>query len=423
MKKNILVFALWIAVQFIPVSVAAQAPFGGTFWQEGIASWYGHEFDGRPTASGEIFNSSLLTAAHPTLPFGTFVIVTNRHNNRQVAVRINDRGPFVASRVIDVSRAAAEQLDMLITGTAPVLVESIHVSNPQQPHQVQPMAQTPISPQPIMPMQPPAQPLPEQFQPVAQQPQPAPQPEPLPIAQQPPVQQPVQPAPQPQPEQIQQPPQQPPMQALQQVVHTPSAPQPDVQPAHPQVVVVPSPGVGAPSAEATPQGHFAPITVTVFPPTQITQPSTPNPQAQNSPGQQPDMSLHPDILPHQMMFELEPVLPPQTALGPEHILLSPDSAPLPSLEPLPVTRPGARLIPPIDPLPNRTYSLQVGSYRVARNAVDTYVKLREAGLNPEYQRYEDFFRVVLRGINGNDVQSVAETLERAGYREAIIRTE
>jgi len=100
------------------------------FREEGIASWYGREFDGRPTASGETFDSSELTAAHPNLPFGTMLIVTNKHNNRSVTVRVNDRGPFVAARIIDVSRAAAEQLDMIVSGTAPVIVESFERTFP-----------------------------------------------------------------------------------------------------------------------------------------------------------------------------------------------------------------------------------------------------------------------------------------------------
>jgi rare lipoprotein A len=99
----------------------------GIFYQEGIASWYGGEFNGKPTASGEIFNDSQLTAAHPLLPFGTTLKITNRHNNKSVTVRVNDRGPFVAARIIDLSRAAAAQLDMISTGTAPVIVESLDV--------------------------------------------------------------------------------------------------------------------------------------------------------------------------------------------------------------------------------------------------------------------------------------------------------
>jgi rare lipoprotein A len=98
------------------------APAG--FRQEGIASWYGAEFDGKATASGEIFDSKLLTAAHPSLPFGTNLQITNTQNGKTATVRVTDRGPYVPNRIIDVSRAAAEQLDMLATGTAPVLIET-----------------------------------------------------------------------------------------------------------------------------------------------------------------------------------------------------------------------------------------------------------------------------------------------------------
>lgn len=90
---------------------------------EGYASWYGPKFAGRPTANGEIFDPSQLTAAHKTLPFGTRVRVTNLTNNRSVTVRINDRGPFVAGRIIDLSRAAAERIAMIRSGVAPVRLE------------------------------------------------------------------------------------------------------------------------------------------------------------------------------------------------------------------------------------------------------------------------------------------------------------
>ncbi|GAB1482218.1 septal ring lytic transglycosylase RlpA family protein [Treponema sp.] len=107
------------------VSVSAQTGETASFIESGIASWYGAEFEGRKTASGEIFNTKLLTAAHPKLPFGTILRVTNTQNNKSVLVRVNDRGPFVAARILDVSRAAAEKLDMIVTGTAPVRIESI----------------------------------------------------------------------------------------------------------------------------------------------------------------------------------------------------------------------------------------------------------------------------------------------------------
>lgn len=92
---------------------------------EGRASWYGAEFAGRRTANGEIYDPSQMTAAHKTLPFGTFVRVTNPSSGQNVVVRINDRGPFKPGRVIDVSRAAAEQLGMIGPGTMVVRLELV----------------------------------------------------------------------------------------------------------------------------------------------------------------------------------------------------------------------------------------------------------------------------------------------------------
>lgn len=89
----------------------------------GIASFYGNEFHGSRTSSGEIFSQDSLTAAHPFLPFQTTVKVTNKKNGKSVIVRINDRGPFVAKRIIDLSRAAAEQIGLTKTGLAEVTVE------------------------------------------------------------------------------------------------------------------------------------------------------------------------------------------------------------------------------------------------------------------------------------------------------------
>jgi rare lipoprotein A len=92
-------------------------------YQTGKASWYGEKFHNTQTASGEKFNMNQLTAAHPTLPFNTFVLVKNLDNGRTVKVRINDRGPFVKGRIIDLSRKAAEKLDMIRAGVAPVRIE------------------------------------------------------------------------------------------------------------------------------------------------------------------------------------------------------------------------------------------------------------------------------------------------------------
>jgi rare lipoprotein A len=91
--------------------------------QYGLASWYGRERHGRRTASGEIFDTHQLVAAHRTAPFGTYALVTNLSNGRTVQVRINDRGPSIAGRLVDLSYAAARQLDMVQIGVARVKIE------------------------------------------------------------------------------------------------------------------------------------------------------------------------------------------------------------------------------------------------------------------------------------------------------------
>ncbi len=88
--------------------------------QRGIASWYGKKFHGKKTASGEIYNMYKRTAAHKTLPFGTYVLVRNLRNNKTTIVKINDRGPFVKNRIIDLSYRAAKDIGMIGPGTAPV---------------------------------------------------------------------------------------------------------------------------------------------------------------------------------------------------------------------------------------------------------------------------------------------------------------
>src|SRR5712691_11671508 len=93
--------------------------------QLGIASWYGPGFHGQSTASGEIYNQNALTAAHPTLPLGTRVEVTNLANGKSVQVRINDRGPFVRGRTIDLSRGAAHKLGMVKPGVSRVRIKPL----------------------------------------------------------------------------------------------------------------------------------------------------------------------------------------------------------------------------------------------------------------------------------------------------------
>ena len=100
-------------------------PSGEGFVQEGIASWYGKEFHGRRAASGEIFDTYDKTAAHKTLPFGTYVKVVNLSNLREVIVRINDRGPFVKGRIIDLSHSAAREIELVGPGVARVRVVAL----------------------------------------------------------------------------------------------------------------------------------------------------------------------------------------------------------------------------------------------------------------------------------------------------------
>jgi rare lipoprotein A len=90
--------------------------------ESGIASWYGHPYHGRRAANGEIYDMEKMTAAHRTLPFGTWVDVQNMSNSRHVAVRITDRGPFIDGRIIDLSRAAARDIEMIGPGIAKVRI-------------------------------------------------------------------------------------------------------------------------------------------------------------------------------------------------------------------------------------------------------------------------------------------------------------
>ncbi|HVO82986.1 MAG TPA: septal ring lytic transglycosylase RlpA family protein [Syntrophobacteria bacterium] len=100
-------------------------PSAADFVERGIASWYGSDFHGRPTSTGEIYNMYAHTAAHKTLPLHTYVEVTNQKNGKKTVVRINDRGPFVDGRIIDLSYTAASELGMAEEGLAPVQVVAL----------------------------------------------------------------------------------------------------------------------------------------------------------------------------------------------------------------------------------------------------------------------------------------------------------
>jgi len=105
-------------------------PYENGYDETGVASWYGRDFDGKPTANGETYDMHALSAAHKTLPLPTLVRVTNLENGRSVIVRVNDRGPFVKERLIDLSYAAAKELGYARKGTAHVRVQSLQLPPP-----------------------------------------------------------------------------------------------------------------------------------------------------------------------------------------------------------------------------------------------------------------------------------------------------
>ena len=345
MKKQFIVLVPLLLVFTFPQYLLAQNSGTEVFRQEGIASWYGREFDGRPTASGEIYDSSLLTAAHPNLPFGTILVVTNRHNNRKVTVRVNDRGPFVAARIIDVSRAAAEQLDMIVTGTAPVIVESVDRIVFTSPDSAPSSA-------PAM--------------------QPAPQPAPQSASQ-------VQP------------------------------PRYENDQSCPQA----SSGM---MTETQPAGQIAAQQTTVFPPA-----------ASSGQSEIPRVNQQPSATqaspaPQAPVTQTAPAA--QTAVSQTAV---PQTAPAAQTVPLQIPV-RTRLTPETIIEDGKTYRLQIGSFRVARNAVEAFDRLKNVELNPAYERFTDddgieFFRVVLAGVNGADIESVTEKIGLAGFRVAVVREE
>lgn len=115
--RNPIIFSLlFIAICFSGYSQGTET---------GLASFYSDAFEGKKTASGEIYKSSKMTAAHRNLPFGTRVKVTNLSNNKSVTVTVNDRGPFVKDRILDLSKAAAVKLDYIDQGVTKVKIEPI----------------------------------------------------------------------------------------------------------------------------------------------------------------------------------------------------------------------------------------------------------------------------------------------------------
>ncbi|GAB6392883.1 MAG: septal ring lytic transglycosylase RlpA family protein [Treponematales bacterium] len=304
------------------------------FKQEGIASWYGSNFDGKLTASGEPFNSQNLTAAHPTLPFGTILRITNKHNNRQTIVRVNDRGPFVSARIIDVSKAAGEALDMINTGTAPVLVEAV---NSEQVDRLKGILDPALPPAPGASAVSPAPAAPE-----------------------------------------------------------PAATAPASPPAPQAVAAGKTPQAAAPPAPAAP-------------------PPVPAPQTAGTAAQAPTAAAATAAPTAQVPQSAPPAASPAGASG---------GAARPPVAAVPLAYPPAVLVgsAPIAGT-GKTYRLQVGAYRVPRYAVEAFDRLKEAGLNPAYEKTGDVYRVVLAGVAPEAVNEIARKLGAAGFREALVREE
>jgi len=125
MYNKILTAVIVAILISLPMSASARVKKGHT--QKGIASYYSDALHGRKTASGEVYNKRILSAAHKSLPLGTKVRVTKVSNGKSVVVRVNDRGPFVKGRIIDLSRRAARNLGIINSGVAKVQVEVLSV--------------------------------------------------------------------------------------------------------------------------------------------------------------------------------------------------------------------------------------------------------------------------------------------------------
>ena len=122
---------LGLAACAVPAAAPPAPPQQPVFSEQGVASWYGKDHQGKLTADGERFDSHALTGAHRSLPFNTVLRVTNLDNGRMVKVRINDRGPYVQGRIIDLSAAAATVLDMHEDGVASVRLEAFAADQPR----------------------------------------------------------------------------------------------------------------------------------------------------------------------------------------------------------------------------------------------------------------------------------------------------
>ncbi|MDR3325456.1 MAG: septal ring lytic transglycosylase RlpA family protein [Spirochaetaceae bacterium] len=354
MKKIIVVFSFYLCAAAFAGAQNQPLPERNGFSQEGLASWYGAEFAGRPTASGELFDPELLTAAHLTLPFGTVLTVTNLNNNNQVQVKVNDRGPFVKSRIIDVSRAAAERLGIVEIGTAQVRLE-------MAPRGGSAAASGALEGGAVAAAIPPSG------------------------------------------------------------GGAAAAEGADYSP-------VPSPGsataggAGAMTLEAAAPTQIQPLRLQMSPaPAYVSPPSTGPYQPLPTRG----TATTPGAPANPLLPSVQAVAAPALPAAP--VAAAPVAAPVAAVAP--AAAPAAAAAAPTAAIkggpivPGRVYRLQIGSFKVPKNAVDAFERLTNAGLNPSWETFEGYYRIVLGDIKAEDVPAVAGKLAGAGFKEAIARLE
>jgi rare lipoprotein A len=304
------------------------------FYQEGIASWYGAEFAGRPTASGEIFDPAGFTAAHPELPFGTVLSVVNVENGRRVFVRVNDRGPFVQARVIDVSMAAAAHLGIIEKGIARVSIELAPQGSATGIVGAGIYGDAIGGSVPAVP----------------------------PVVTAPPA------------------------------VAAPPA-YPPQQPAVAQNPAVIAEGTLPANAVAAPQ---APVPQTQPP---VAAPAAPPP-------------LVTEVIPQTAPTPITPAAPPPVAVTP------------PAAVSVPAQTGGASATVLGGPfVSGKFYRLQLGSYKVARNAVEVFDRLTAAGFSPQWEPHGELYRVVITKVPASDIAAFAVRLGNAGFKEVMAREE
>ncbi|MDR1470367.1 MAG: septal ring lytic transglycosylase RlpA family protein [Spirochaetaceae bacterium] len=421
-----------IAVETEASSVlsADMTPITGNFRQEGVASWYGAEFAGRATASGEIFDPTQFTAAHADLPFGTYLIVTNTENGKKIAVRVNDRGPFVRSRILDVSRAAAERLDMLAAGTAKVVIESTTRESAQSLMRELGVSATLAGTTPAASRT--SAPASSGSTATATATSSSPQ-------------TPASSGTAAAPSSPQTPassgtaaasssPQTPASSGTVAANAAPSSPQtpasqtnttgtPVMAPAAPRVPSAPVPVPGSSVSRVTGQVENIP---------EIRRPSDPGYIVV-------DEQVPPTATPRATTSVITPVSPAASVSATSRIPSTPTAAQTPASAASPPEANPAASVPVTGPRPGaekieftgspivqgKKYRVQVGSFTDMKNASGVFLKLSDAGLSPSYEPYEDkgdkYYRVVITNVKAENADNLSRKLAEIGITEALAR--